>query len=111
MESLSLLLIVIVPFVLVAWRARSTWWLPGFFVMALAVFVGTRSDHHEVHGDIPVMSISSEVERTIETLGLFVLGAILLGVGAGASKSTAPAGSLPSPLPVATTIAGVDKPE
>jgi hypothetical protein len=62
-------------------------------VLARAVYVATLSDHHEVvHGDIPVMSMSSEAIRTIEIVGLFFLGAILLGVGAGASKSSAPQG-------------------
>jgi hypothetical protein len=104
-EDLAFVLVIAVPALLFAFLPRTLRWLPGVIVIAGALAAGSMIDT-DPHGDVGGIGAFGAAVQTLEMIALLVLGVILLFVGASSS-----ARPQPSPLPVATEVAGVNKPD
>lgn len=93
----------------VAWTRFS--WLPGVLVIVGAMVMFSMIDT-DLHGDVGGISAFANGVLTLEAIGLFVYGVILLVVGAllyrKRERNQPSPRSQSSPLPVATVVAGVD---
>ena len=103
-----LALVLLVPLLLLAFTARTRFsWLSGTLVLvaACAIFATIKP----VHGDVGGIGALGNGLATIAAVGLSIFGLVLFVVGCllGPKRER----RQPSTLPVATAVAGVDKPD
>lgn len=107
--GLVIVLFVFGPLLMLAFVARTRFsWLPGILVIAAAVVLFGMIDD-DLHGDVGGIGAFANGVLTLAASGLSIYGVILLCVGASMYRKAER--RQPSTLPVATAVAGVNKPD